>query len=157
MPIYSRFHDISQNLGGIHNIGWTEPRILQLTILSLISYFLGHINQITVHFYTHILFDPGLVLFLQISEVHVIREARRSPLFDELAHCGPPIFCHTGRHGVISIIHDIFFFHVVECCTGSCIQQRLRRFVLLQLWLTLHRAVLLKTEPLSTQLWFWSV
>lgn len=107
-----------------------------------------------VHLPTQILSNTKVSLHCQISAVRVLNGAQESRLFDYSAHCRPSLSAQSPRRGGLTVIHGIFFFHIVEANACSCFQLNISRFLFLQRCLHIVRPLLFRSKTPHAQLGF---
>lgn len=62
----------------------------------------------------------GLSSSANVLEVCAARGGQQSHISEKVAYCSPPLLTQSRRHGGLTLIHDIFFFQVVDTCIYSC-------------------------------------
>lgn len=80
------------------------------------------INQQKFHLSSHIRFDCKPVLLHQISKANVVNGARQSYRFDAFVHCRPFLSKTLKRSG-LTLIHHIFFLHLLDARNCSFFQK----------------------------------
>lgn len=129
MLMCSQIHEVSQNPGHASHIVQIKHIILFMLIILILTYVAWRVGQNMVDLQTATLRDAKLMLFQQISIVHVLHGAEGSPRSDELAHCSTPLLAQNRLCCGLTFIHGIYFFLTLGTCTNFFFQRGFHNFL----------------------------
>lgn len=117
-----RPHHIFQNLFFAFNIIRSEHVIVYKIVTSITLSVVGTFGTKDDLLPTHNVFLAKLVLFRQPAEVNVVSGERRSPRYAKIVHLRFLLSTLVRRRGGLDLIHNTFFFHIVDTSAGPSLQ-----------------------------------